>query len=292
MTLATAAVRLVAVTDLGERLAPLRLADAASLVAMRASLRQHGQLSPLRGFERDGTLEVFDGFKRLRAARGLGLRDLHVVVADVDVIDATVQMRELHAGRGLTALEEAWIVRSLHRDHGVSQGAIAARLRCHKSWVCRRLVLVEALVSDVQADVRLGMLAPRAAVLVAALPRGNQSAAAGVAVRRGLTVRQTAILVREMVEAAEPAERQAVLQRWGAGSSPGRRPGAPTVRGAFETIVLDTAIIRRTVVRLQASLAVVDPAALVVRDSVVDLPRVLVALSETIRRWLVQSEVA
>ena len=292
MTLAAAAVRLVAVTDLGERLAPLRLADASSLVAMRASLWQHGQLSPLRGFERDGALEVFDGFKRLRAARGLGLRDLLVAVADVDVIDATVQMRELHAGRGLTALEEAWIVRALHRDHGVSQGAIAARLRCHKSWVCRRLVLVESLDSDVQADVRLGMLAPRAAVLVAALPRGNQSAAAGVAVGRGLTVRQTAILVREMVEAAEPAERQAVLQRWSTGPSPLRRCGVRSARGALETIVDDAAAVRRTVVRLQASLVAVDPAALAIRDTVVDLPVVLLALSDTIRRWLVQSEVA
>ena len=159
-------------------------------------------------------LEIFDGFKRLRAARGLGLRELRAVVIDVDVVEATVHMRELHAGRGLTALEEAWIVRSLYRDHHLSQGAIAARLRCHKSWVCRRLMLVEALDRAVQADVRLGLLAPRAAVLVAALPRGNQSVASGVVIRRGLTVRQTASLVRELADAADAAAEQAVLARW------------------------------------------------------------------------------
>src|SRR5882724_419030 len=113
--------RLVAVVDLGEQLSPLRLADACALAAMRASLKQHGQLSPVRVFARGGRIELFDGFKRLRAARALGLRELRAIISDLDVVEATVQMRELHAGRGLTALEEAWIVRALHRDHHVSQ---------------------------------------------------------------------------------------------------------------------------------------------------------------------------
>jgi ParB/RepB/Spo0J family partition protein len=141
------------------------LTEACTLAAMRASLRHHGQLSPVCAFEYGGALELFDGFKRLRAARVLGLSALRAVVVAVDIVEATVHMRERHAGRGLTALEEAWIVRALYRDHGLSQGAIAARLRCHKSWVCRRLTLVEALDTSVQADVRLGLLAPRAAVL-------------------------------------------------------------------------------------------------------------------------------
>jgi ParB/RepB/Spo0J family partition protein len=284
--------RLVAVTDLGERLAPLRLADAPALAAMRASLRQHGQLSPLRGFEQDGVLQVFDGFKRLRAARGLGLRDLRVVVADVDVVDATVQMRELHVGRGLTALEEAWIVRALHRDHHVSQGAIAARLRCHKSWVCRRLVLVEALDTSVQADVRLGLLAPRAAVLVAALPRGNQSSVSGAVIRRGLTVRQTTLFVRELVDAPGPAQKEVVLARWSVGGPPPARSGARAARSVVETITLDVTTIRRSAGRLQGCLAALDPAAAVVRESLGELAGVLRALLQTIASVVAKSEVA
>src|ERR1035437_10816175 len=121
---------------------------------MRTSLTTHGQLSPVRAFDGGDTLEVFDGFKRLRAARGLGLAELRTVVVDINVVDAMVHIRELHAGRGLTALEEAWIVRALHRGHHLSQGEIAARLRCHKSWVWRRLMLVEGLAATVPADVR------------------------------------------------------------------------------------------------------------------------------------------
>ena len=92
--------RRVALAELGERLGTLRLADAAALAAMRSSLAHHGQLSPVRAFEHDGRLEVFDGFKRLRVARGLGLGELSARVVDVDVVEATVHMRELQAGRG------------------------------------------------------------------------------------------------------------------------------------------------------------------------------------------------
>lgn len=287
--------RIVAVPDLGEHLATLRLADASALAAVRASLAQYGQLCPVRTFEQDGALEVFDGFKRLRAARGLGLRELRAVVADVSVVEATAHMRELHAGRGLTALEEGWIVRALHREHRLTQGAIATQLRCHKSWVCRRLLLVEALDTSVQADVRLGLLAPRAAVLVAALPRGNQSAACDLVVRRGLTVRQTTTLVRELSEAATPAAQAGVLARWGEGPSPSSRRSGSVPRSLAETIARDITTIRRSAGRLRASLSGVSltalgPAGDVLRDDLGELGGVLGSLSQTIASSVARAE--
>ena len=47
---------------------------------------------------------------------------------------------------------------------------------------------------------QLGLLASRAAVALAALPRGNQAAVSAVVIRRGLTVRQTERLVAELRE--------------------------------------------------------------------------------------------
>jgi ParB/RepB/Spo0J family partition protein len=292
VTAAAYAERPVALAHLGERLAALRLSDASALLSMRASLRAHGQLSPVRAFEGGETLEVFDGFKRLRAARGLGLHELRAMVVDIDIVEATVHMRELHAGRGLTALEEAWIVRALHRDHHLSQGAIAARLRCHKSWVCRRLMLVEALDASVQADVRLGLMVPRAAVLVAALPRGNQALASGTVIGRGLSVRQTATFVRELVDAADPAAQQAVLTRWSEGRPPAARPGVRASRSVVETIALDITAIRRSAGRLESCLVTTPLSALgpgasdLVRESLGELGGVLQGLTRTIARAL------
>ena len=290
--------RLVAVADLGERLSALRLADASALAAMRASLTEHGQLSAVRAFEQGGAVEIFDGFKRLRAARSLGLRELRTVVVAVDTVEATVHMRELHLGRGLTVLEEAWIVRALYRDHGLSQGQIAACLRCHKSWVCRRLTLVEALETSVQADVRLGLLSARAAVLVSALPRGNQTLAAGVVIRRGLTVRQTAILVRDLLDASEPGAQSAALKRLAQGPCRLVGPGLRATRGLLETITGDITTIRRCAGRLQSCLVSTPLSAFESRDSDLigqslgDLRGVLVALEHTIGSTLTQSAAA
>jgi ParB-like chromosome segregation protein Spo0J len=287
VTTTTPVERLVAVADLGERLSALRLSDSSALSALRQSVVRHGQLSPVHAFEQGGALELFDGFKRLRVARALGLRDLRAVVDKVDVVEATVHMRELHTGRGLTALEEAWIVRALHREHALSQGAIAAMLRCHKTWVCRRLMLVEALDTTVQADVRLGLLAPRAAVEVAALPRGNQIQAASLAIRRGLTVLQTARLVHELVD-AEPEAYSAVLARWSAGEPVMSRSGVRAAGGVADTISLDVARLRKSAGRLESCLVTTPLASLapgaadLIRHDLDELGGVLVALSRAI----------
>ena len=131
--------RLVELAPLGERLAPLRLCDAAALAAVRGSLGRHGQLSALTLFVHADVLEIIDGFKRVRAARALGWSTLLARVDDVGVIDAKLRLCELHDRRGLSELEEAWLVRSLYRDDGLRQPEIARRMNRHKSWVCRRL---------------------------------------------------------------------------------------------------------------------------------------------------------
>jgi len=115
---------------------------------------------------------------------------------------------------------EGWLVRSLYRDDKLSQPEIARRLDRHKSWVCRQLVLVEALDLAVQADVRLGLLVPRAAIALAALPRGNQVPASAVVIRRGLTVRQTERLIAMhalRIDIDGPSYRQHVAHERAAG---------------------------------------------------------------------------
>jgi ParB-like chromosome segregation protein Spo0J len=191
--------RLVEIASLGERLAPLRLCDATALTAVRRSLERHGQLTALTLFVETGRLEILDGFKRVRAARALGWSTLLARIDEVDAIEAKLRVAELHDRRGLTELEEAWLVRSLYRDDGLGQPEIARGMRRHRSWVWRRLMLVESLEPAVQAHVRLGLVAARAAVAVSRLPRGNQIAASTVIVRRGLTVRQTDLLVQEVL---------------------------------------------------------------------------------------------
>jgi len=126
------------VEALGERFASLRVVDEVALRTVRESLLRHGQLLPLAVHRVEGSadaFEVIDGFKRLRAARELGLARLRVRLLPGDVAAAKAAMRVLNAGHGLTELEEAWLVRSLHREERLTQPQIGRLLARHKSWV-------------------------------------------------------------------------------------------------------------------------------------------------------------
>ncbi len=285
--------RAVAITTLGEQLSALRVCDVGQLASMRRSLERHGQLAPITLFVQDDQLEVLDGFKRVRAARALGWRELaaSVSVDDVSAADAKLRLRELHEGRGLTELEEAWLVRSLYREDRMSLPQIGIAFGRHRSWVWRRLMLAEALDPVVQADVRLGLLAPRAAVAVSRLPRGNQQATSKVVVRRGLTVRQTDLLVEELLAERDPAAREALLALRLEGPTPVTPPGprpSRAVRSEADWMSADVLRMRELAGRLEARLCatpldVLTPAASeLLRDALVRLVPVLRALEGVI----------
>jgi ParB-like chromosome segregation protein Spo0J len=242
---------------LGTRLSGLRLCLPAAVRALRESLEQRGQLSPLLVIVVGAELEVLDGFKRLAAARELGWPELRVQRQPLPEADAKAWIVALHAVQSLTELEEGWLVRSLHRDHGLTQAIIAAKLGRDKSWVCRRLLLVESLEPEVQARVRLGLLAPRAALALHALPRGNQAAAGEVVARRGLTVRQTELFVTHLLEQADPPARQRVLDAWHSGLKgpvkPAPRPSR-ALRSEADWMATDVTTLHRVAARLQARL--------------------------------------
>jgi ParB/RepB/Spo0J family partition protein len=287
--------RLVPIAELGDELSALRMCEASALELTRRSLARHGQLTPVIAYRSELSLglEIIDGFKRLRAARALEWRELCVsVVAVPSDVDAKVRIAELHDGCGLTEIEEAWLVRALCREHGLTQGAVAQRLGRHKSWVNRRLLLVEALDPAVQADVRLGLLSARAAVALSQLPRGNQLAAAELVVQRGLTVRQTEQLVAELLQVGSPEQFAQVLAAWRDGSRLPRSSGGRRRRPASEAewMIIDIAALCRISARLQARLLGTPLLALgerpgeLVHGGLSSLTPVLEALIQTIAR--------
>lgn len=283
--------QLIEVEALGERLSALRLCDCAALTAMRRSLEEHGQLSALVLFSLASQLEIIDGFKRVKAARALGWTTLSARVVSVGSVDAKLRLRELHDGRGLTELEEAWLVRSLYRDDHLTQPEIARLLSRHKSWVWRRLMLVESLEASVQNDVRLGLIVPRAAVALSRLPRGNQQAASLVVTRRGLTVRQTELLVDELLREDHPVARDALIARRLDGPAIGNPPGPRPLRAVrLESDWMSADVLRmhEIAARLEARLLATPLGALpsgaseILRDALVALVPVLRALAGAI----------
>lgn len=177
---------------LGQRYRRYRLADPPAEEAMAGSLRRWGQLSPLVACVRGEDLELLDGFKRLSAARQVaGLTSLSVRVVELDEPLAKAAILGLNRGqRAARELEEAWIVQALVRDDGLTQVQAAHLLGQHRSWVCRRLALLERLSGSVVDDLRLGLLGPALARQLVRLPAGNQEAVLALSRRESLTAQE------------------------------------------------------------------------------------------------------
>ncbi len=181
---------------------------------MGESLRRFGQLSPLVAAQRNETLAVVDGFKRLHAAQKLGLDALTVRALPLSETAAVGAMYSLNRyGQGMTDMEEALVVQSLCRDHSLAQPEVGELLGKHKSWVSRRLMLVERLSKQVQEDVRVGLVSVTTAREIARLPRGNQPEVAICVHRNNLTSREASVLVALFEKAADRTEQQDLLYR-------------------------------------------------------------------------------
>jgi ParB/RepB/Spo0J family partition protein len=193
-----------AIEELGERFAGLRIPRPRAEAAMEKSLLSYGQISPVVcariATAGASAYELVDGFKRLRASRRLKKPSLLARTLDLSARACKAAILQLnHASASLHAMEEALVLQSLHREDALTQEQIGVLVGRDKSWVSRRLLLVEELDEDVQQDIRLGLLSVVTGREVARLPRGNQKEAAAVILEHRLSTRETARLVAELL---------------------------------------------------------------------------------------------
>jgi ParB-like chromosome segregation protein Spo0J len=277
----------LAPNELGEALSSMRLCPPQAQQEMRLSLSRLGQLTPVQVYRVGARLELFDGIKRLRAARQLSWPRLRVEVHALDSAGAKVRLLCCNASTGLAELEEAWLVRSLYREDRLTQPQIALLLSRHKSWVCRRLALAESLSDELTASVRLGLVAARAAAELARLPRGHQDAVMRVITRRGLSTRQSAQLVQTLL-ATPPEQWPHLLEQ--ASTTTTTAPGACAAarRTPGEQLGADAWVMKRLAARLHARLlersltTLGAPACAVVSGELAELRSTLSALITTL----------
>ena len=208
-------IRSLALDEIAERYRRYRLSVPEAEAAMARSLRRYGQISPLVVCLREERPEVIDGFKRLAAARTIpGFGRLSARSVEVDERSAKAAIYGLNCvGRRTQELEEAWIVSALVREDGLSQVEVAELLGRHKSWVCRRLALLEKLGPEAREDLRLGLLSPTAARQLTRLPAGNQVEVLVAARRDALSPDELRGVVDLLLSSASREKEEYVLAR-------------------------------------------------------------------------------
>jgi len=205
----------VRLDELGDRFRRYRLRVPQAVEAMAQSLRRWGQCAPIVATLREEKPHVLDGFTRWEAARQVrGMTTLSVRLIEVDDRRAKAAIHGLNqTGRRPHELEEAWIVQALVREDGLSQVEVAELLGRHKSWVCRRLALLEKLCTDVRQDLEVGLLTPTAAREIARLPAGNQVEVLDLSRREALNRDELGGVVRLLLESVTAEQKMFVLEK-------------------------------------------------------------------------------
>ncbi len=199
------------VEALGTALERVRCRRPVLIERMMGSLAAHGQLVPLVAIERKGKLEILDGFKRLAAAKRMGWSTVEVSATERDEASQWATMLALNRGfQSMTELEEALVLREIVQT-GLTQVQIAELVQRHRSWVSRRIGLVERLHPELIEGMKLGLLSPGVARRLLSLPPGNQLQLAAAAQSAGLGPRDTERLVSRWQRATEPAVQRQLL---------------------------------------------------------------------------------
>jgi hypothetical protein len=93
----------------------------------------------------------------------------------------------------------------------MSQVEVAELLGRHKSWVCRRLALIERLGSEARDELRVGLLSPTAARQIVRLPPANQAEVLHAVRREVLSTAELTGLVDLWLGCTDKSQQQYIL---------------------------------------------------------------------------------
>lgn len=190
------------------RFQPRRDFDPEKLQELAESIKEHGVVQPVIVRKDGNKYEIVAGERRWRACRLLGMDRLPAIIKDYDNKELTeIALIENIQRQDLNALEEASAYQLLVDEFGYTQEQLAKRIGKSRSSVANTLRLL-LLEKKVQEMLQSGLLSAGHARALLGLEGSAQVAAAEKVVEKDLTVRQTEVLVKRIIqeEAAAQAE--------------------------------------------------------------------------------------
>jgi len=183
---------------------PRRDIEPESLEELAASIRAQGVMQPIvvRPVS-DRRYEIIAGERRWRAAQLAGLGTIPAVVRAVpDEAAIAMALIENIQRENLNPIEEASALQRLQQEFELTQQEVADAIGKSRSTVANLLRLM-SLQEDVRRMVEHGDLEMGHARALLALNPMDQSHAAHTVAARGLSVRQTEALVRQLLAGRE-----------------------------------------------------------------------------------------
>ncbi|HET8850119.1 MAG TPA: ParB/RepB/Spo0J family partition protein, partial [Marinobacter sp.] len=180
---------------------PRRDMSADALEELAASIRAQGVMQPIvvrpQGPE---SFELIAGERRWRASQMAGLDQIPAVIRDVSDEDAiAMALIENIQRENLNPMEEALALQRLQKEFDLTQAGVAEAVGKNRVTVTNLLRLI-SLEADVRRMLEHGDLEMGHARALLGVQGEQQIEAARQVVAKGMTVRQTEQLVRNLVE--------------------------------------------------------------------------------------------
>lgn len=179
---------------------PRRDMDPDALEELAASIKVQGVIQPIviRSISND-RYEIIAGERRWRATQMAGFDTIPVVIRNVsDEAAIAISLIENIQREDLNPIEEAYSLQRLQQEFELTQRELAEAVGKSRPTVANLLRLM-SLREDVRKLVEHGDLEMGHARAILGLSQDRQAQAANAVVAKGLSVRQTEALVRNML---------------------------------------------------------------------------------------------
>ena len=198
--------------DFDLSLSEIRIMNMARILQVEKSMRVHGQLQPVIARVHNEGYQLIDGFKRYYASETLLMETLQCRLLEIDLSQAKVLLLSYNrVHQSMEALEEAMVLQDLLTTHSLDQKSLAELTGYSRSWVSRRLSLIDKMDEEVSTEIMMGVLTSSHARALIKLPRGNQGEVARVIANHSLTSRQSDALAEAFLKAKDTDQQRYIL---------------------------------------------------------------------------------
>lgn len=185
---------------------PRRAIDAAPLDELASSIGAVGIVQPVIVRPVDGGYELIAGERRWRAAQKAGFTAIPAIVRTAsDVESLELALVENVVRQELNPVDEAYALKVLLEDLGVTQESLASRVGKSRSAIANKVRLLD-LPAAIQESLSSGALSEgHGRALLGLSEKGKQLQLARKTVEKGLSVRQVEDEVRRASSSTKPA---------------------------------------------------------------------------------------
>ncbi len=180
---------------------PRKHFDESKLQELADSIKEKGVLEPLIVRRVEGGYELIVGERRWRAAQKAGLKEVPVLVKDIQGREALeVSLIENLQREDLNPIEEAEAFRRLTEEFEISQGELATRVGKDRTTIANALRLLKLPTEVKNQLLQNRITSGHARAILSLEAKEKQKELCALIIRRGLSVREAEALAKRWSE--------------------------------------------------------------------------------------------